>query len=158
MPKILIVGNEEFEFPLENENAGWGESVTDWATSVSDALLTVQQPNDITRSTAAILNNIAAPTAIPGFLFDTSEVISINSEYIITRTTVSPANNLVESGTIQGNYNGTDWSITVDSINNAGVTFDITSGGQVTYTSTNITGSSYAGQIIFRAKVFNEDE
>ena len=47
MPKLLTVGNEEFEFPLEGENAGYGSEITDWAEAVTTALATVQKPNDI---------------------------------------------------------------------------------------------------------------
>lgn len=157
MSKIVIVGTEEFEIPLEGENGNYGTSVTDWIVAVSDALATVQQPNDILTTVAPILNNQSSPVSIAGFSFDTSEVISINSEYIITRTTDTPAVNLVENGTIQGNYNGTAWTIVVEHINSAGVDFDITSGGQITYTSTNLTGSNYSGEIIFKAKVFNQE-
>lgn len=157
MPKILIVGSEEYEFPLQGENSDYGEQITDWATAVTDALTTVQQPNDILRTLAPINNNVSIPTNIPGFSFDTVEVRSINSEYLITRTTDSPAVNLVESGFIEGNYDGNDWFIAVRSVGNAGVSFNITPSGQVTYTSTNLVGSSYIGSILFRAKVFNED-
>lgn len=156
MPKILTVGNEEFDFPLENENGNYGESVTDWAEAVSIALETVQQPNDITTTTATILNNISSPTSVTGFSFDTSEVVSINSEFIVTRTTDVPAVNLVESGFIQGNFDGANWSISIESVGDAGIDFDITAGGQITYISTNLTGSNYTGTIRFKAKVFND--
>jgi hypothetical protein len=158
MPKELTIGNETFEFPLSGENAGWGENVTDWATAVTSALSTVQQPNDITRTTAQILNNRSTDTSVTAFLFDSSEVVSVNGEYVVTRTTTSPAQTFVQSGFIQGNYDGTNWNIIHKSVGDAGVTLDITSSGQVTYTSTNITGSAYTGVILFRAKVFNEDE
>lgn len=156
MPKILTVGTEEFEFPLEGENAGYGEQVTDWAEAVTDALTTVQQPNDILTQSAAINNNQTSAANIPAFSFDTSEVVAINAEYIIKRTTVSPVNNLVESGVIKGNFNGTSWSITIESVGDSEVELSITSAGQVQYTSSNISGSSYEGQISFKAKVFNE--
>lgn len=156
MSKTLVIGNEEFEFPEEGENSGYGESVTDWAEAVTDALSSVQKPNDITDTSATILNNISSPTAIPGFSFDTSEVIAITGEYIVTRSTDVPAVTLVEDGEIRGNFNGTSWTISHKCRGASGVSFDITSGGQITYTSTNMTGSAYAGEIIFKAKVFNQ--
>lgn len=154
MSKILIVGNDEFEFPEEGTNASWGENVTDWASAVSDALAGVQQPNDITTTTAVINNGQASYANIAGFSFDTSEVISINGEFIVKRSTDS--NNLVESGVIRGNFDGTAWAVTQTSQGNAGVTFDITSGGQIQYISSTITGANYVGIIIFKAKVFND--
>jgi uncharacterized protein YjbI with pentapeptide repeats len=158
MSKTLIIGSEEFDFPLQGENPDWGEQVTDWAEAVSDSLKSVQQPNDLLRSIATINNNVTTFTNISGFNFDTAEVRTINAEYIIKRTAVSPAANLVESGFIQGNFDGTNWNMVRRQVGDAGIEFDITPAGQVQYTTTNLTGSSYAGSIIFRAKVFNENE
>ena len=156
MPKILIVGNDEFLYPEEGDNAGYGESATAWAEAVTTALQTVQQPNDVPVTTAAILNNIAIPTSILGFSFNTSEVIAISGEYIVRRTTDSQ--NLVQNGKIEGNFDGNAWNIVHEHINSAGISFDITSSGQITYTSTLITGTNYFGEIIFKAKVFNQPE
>lgn len=158
MPKTVTIGTETFEIPAEGDEGNYGEQISDWISAASDALATVQQRNDVPNSSASILNNMTTPTSIPGFIFDTSEVISINGEYIITRTTDVPAVNLTESGVIQGNFNGSVWSIAIEAIGNAGVTFSITSDGQIQYTSTNLTGSSYVGEIRFRAKVFNDLE
>lgn len=157
MPKILIVGTEEFEFPIVGENAGYGEQITDWATAVTDALTTVQQPNDLLPTTANIANNITVFTNIPGFSFNTSEVIAINAECIIQRSLTSPATVLAENTTISGNFDGTNWTISVSGEGDSGVEFDITPAGQIQYKSSNLVGSGYLGSIIFKAKVFNQD-
>lgn len=156
MSKILIIGNQEFEFPEQGTNAPWGEQVTDWAVAVTEALTIVQQPNDIVTTTALINNNQASFANIPGFSFDTSEVVSINAEFIIKRST--DTNNLVESGLIKGNFDGTTWTCSQVSQGNAGVTFNITDAGQIQYTSTSVSGTNYSGLIIFKAKVFNDVE
>lgn len=157
MPKILVVGNEEYEFPIEGDLPGYGQNVTDWATAVTDALQTVQAPGDILPTTAAINNNVSSPAAINGFAFDTAEVLSFDAKYYVQRTTDTPAANLVESGSISGNYDGSNWNIIIGPrIKTAGISFDITSGGVVTYTSTNMTGSNYSGEIRFQAKVIND--
>lgn len=160
MPKILIVGTSEYEFPLVGENADYGEQVTDWATAVTEALTTVQQPNDILVTTAAINNNVTTFTNIPGFSFDTSEVIAIQAEATVTRSTSSPAFTVVEDFDIDGNYDGTEWTIAISSnckIDGSGVDFEITSGGQIQYKSSNLSGTGYTGAILFKAKVFNQD-
>lgn len=156
MSKTLIIGNEEFEFPVVGTNPQWGEEVTDWAEAVTDALTNVIQPNDILVQSATIANNRTTPASIPGFSFDTSEVVAINAEYIVKRTTDSPATNLVESGYITGNFDGNSWSISQRSNGFSGVEFDITTGGQITYTSSDISGTNYVGQISFKARVFNQ--
>lgn len=155
MPKILTIGTEDFEIPLQGENPDYGESVTDWMEAASDALATVQAPNDVLVSSASILNNQSSFVDISGFIFDSTEVISINAEFIVQRSTVSPSNVLVEDGVIRGNFNGTSWVYSVVSQGNAGVTFNITDAGQLQYKSTDVTGTSYAGTITFRGRVFN---
>jgi hypothetical protein len=155
MPKTVIVGSETFEIPVEGENSGYGESLTDFFVAVADALSTVQKPNDIADTTAPINNNISSFTNITGFIFDTSEVIQIQCTYQVERSTTSPAVTLVESGEIEGNYNGTDWTITIESEGDAQVEFDITAGGQMRYKSEEMVGTGYTGSIAFRAKVFN---
>lgn len=156
MSKIVTIGTETFEIPTIGANPDYGSELTDFFVAIADALENVQSPNDILRTSANIANNVTTPTNIPAFSFDTSEVISINAEYIVKRTTLVPAENLTESGTITGNYNGTAWTISLMTDGNAGVEFSITPSGQIQYTSSNMTGSSYVGEIIFKAKVFNE--
>lgn len=156
MSKILIIGNSEYEFPEQGTNAPWGEQVTDWAVAVTEALTNVQQPNDIVTTTAIINNNQSTLANISGFSFDTSEVVSINAEFIIKRNTDTTT--LVEDGVIKGNFDGSTWTCSQVSRGNAGVTFDITDAGQVQYTSTSVSGANYSGLIIFKAKVFNDVE
>lgn len=156
MSKKLLIGTQEFEIPEQGDNPDYGESLSDFFEAVSEALATVQQPNDILNTTASILNHQTTFADISGFIFNSSEVISINSEFIIQRSTVSPVNKFVESGFIQGNYNGSTWSFSVESTGNSGVEFNITNAGQLQYKSSNISpGTSYSGVITFRGRVFN---
>lgn len=156
MSKIVTIGTESFEIPTVGSNPDYGSQLTDFFVAISDSLQNVQSPNDILRTSANIANNVIVPTNIPAFSFDTSEVISINAEYIVKRTTLVPAVVISENGEITGNYNGSAWTISVTSDGNAGVEFSITPAGQIQYTSSNMTGASYSGEIVFKAKVFNE--
>lgn len=157
MPKILVVGTESFEIPLQGENADYGEQLSDFFEAVAEALTQVQQPNDILPTTASINNNISSFTNIPGFSFDTSEVIAINGEFIVNRSTTAPAQKITESGNIQGNYDGSNWTISISSDGDAEIELDINASGQVQYKSSDLTGAGYVGEIIFKAKVFNQD-
>jgi hypothetical protein len=156
MPKELVVGTEVFEFPEQGENAGWGEQVTDWAIAVTDALETVQAPGDILVTTAVISNNISSAASIVGFSFNSTEVASFTAEYYIERNTNVPAVFLTQRGTLTGLYNGSSWDFTNQFFGSSGVTFSITSGGQVQYISTNMTGSNYAGTVTFSAKAITQ--
>jgi hypothetical protein len=162
MPKILIVGNEEFEFPIEGENPGYGSEVSDWAEAVTTALETVQKPNDIPTTSQIPLTqlNINTPTNIPGFAFSTAEVIAIDSKYIFTKTYVLSGNTVVvtEVGFIEGFYDLTNWSISVRTVGDAGVSITIQPSGQMQYTLTTAfpTGStSRTLNIAYEAKVIN---
>lgn len=156
MPKTLIVGNEEFEFPLEGESAGYGSEVTDWAEAVTDALSTVQKPNDILTSTAPI-NNTGVLTNITGFSFPISEVISIECKYFVKREVTGgvDAGTYVETGFIEGYYDGENWGISIRTTGDARILLSINPSGQIQYTSTVLTGISHIGSIVFEAKVIN---
>ena len=123
MSKPLTIGSETFDFPLQGENAGWGEQVTDWATAVTDALSTVQGPADILLTSANIINNQSTFVNINGFSFSTATVDAFTAQYYVLRTTVSPAVKKVESGTIQGNYDGSNWQISIQNTGNADIDF-----------------------------------
>jgi hypothetical protein len=157
MSKIVIVGNEEFELPVQGSNPDYGEQLTDFFVAVADALSTVQQPNDLLPTQASINNNQTSFVNIPGFSFDTTEVIAINGEYIVNRSTTFPSQKLTESGLIQGNYDGNSWTISLSSDGDAEIEFDITSSGQIQYKTSELVGSGYEGTIIFKAKVFNQE-
>lgn len=156
MSKTVIVGTEEFQIPEVGENPGYGEQLSDFFVAVADALSSVQKPNDIIQTSANIANNVSVATNIPGYSFDTSEVRAISSQFLITRSTDTPAVTITESGYIEGNFDGTNWNISIRSNGNSGVDLSITPAGQIQYTSTDLAGAGYVGSIIFEAKVFNQ--
>lgn len=169
MPKIFTVGNEEFEFPLEGENAGYGSEITDWAEAVTTALETVQKPNDIPTTSEISLNAdilLNTPSPVPGFSFSTAEVIAIDAKYVFNRsyTIVDPITSLpvniveTEIGFIEGYYNGQTWGISIRTTGDAGVLLTINSSGQIFYQTTKdfpvgATGKSLT--ILYEAKVIN---
>ena len=169
MPKILTVGNEEFEFPLSGENAGYGSEITDWAESVSTALETVQKPNDIPTTSEISLNPDIAlntPAAIPGFSFSVAEVIAIESKYLFKRsyTYIDPLTSLpvnaviMEVGFIEGYFDGSNWGISTRTTGDAGVLLTINPTGQMLYQSTQdfpVGATNKVLSIIYEAKVIN---
>jgi hypothetical protein len=155
MSKTLIVGSDSFEFPEVGENPDWGSEVTDWAEAVTEALSTVQKPNDITLTNAVINNGVVTPTNINGFFFSTAEVKAIDSRYLISRSTVSPAVVITEVGYIEGYFDGTSWGISIRTVGDSSVSLSITPSGQIQYTSSTLAGTGYVGSIAFEAKVIN---
>lgn len=148
MPKILTIGTDEFEFPLEGENAGYGSEITDWAEAVTDSLSTVERPGDLINKTAPILDSQPSFTPIPEFTFSSAIVASFEAKYYIERPTSKR-----EAGFIEGYHDGSDWSIAIRVIGDAGISLDITPTGQIRYTSSSVGG---VGTIKFEAKVINK--
>lgn len=154
MSTTVTVGNKTFEIPDPGEKIGWAEDTTDYLIAVADALATVQGPNDILQTSSALANNVTTPTAIPNFLFDTSDVLSIDCDFFITRVFDSGTSTVAESGKIIGSYDGSEFTISVDSEGDSGITFDITNVGQVTYTSSNLTDHQ-SSTIVFKARTID---
>lgn len=157
MPKILTIGNEEFEFPLSGENPGYGSEVTDWAEAVTGALSTVQKPNDILTK-REVINNAAGTFSIPGFNFSTSEVVSIDCKYLVTREVIggTEPGTYVEVGYIEGYFSpSTGWGISIRTTGDASILLSITPQGQVQYQVTKIFDGTHDGLITFEAKVIN---
>lgn len=138
MTKTLIVGNEEFEYPVTGTNPSelWGSEASDWAEAVTDVLSTLRAPSDISLTTFPLSDNITSPANIIGLKFSTTVVIEVEIDYIIQR--IVGGNVIAENGKILGNYNGTDFSITRETCGDAGIEIDVTSTGQFTYTSSNL--------------------
>lgn len=149
MAITLVVNSTPFEFPQPGEQADWGAGITGWSTEVTTVLNSLKGPSDILETSAIIDNNVSTPTAISGFAFDSSTTRSFSVQCAIYRT--YDTNEKSEELTLVGLYQGASgWLLQQDGIGNAGVTLDITSGGQITYTSTNLTSSTYSGLIKFR--------
>lgn len=166
MPKLLTVGNEEFEFPLDGENPGYGSEITDWAEAVTIALGTVQKPNDIPTTSEISLNpdipitDPATTAPIPGFNFSTAEVIAIDSKYLFKRSyTIGVTNySFLEVGFIEGYFDGTNWGISIRTTGDAGVLITINPSGQMLYQSTlafPVGATNKNLSIIYEAKVIN---
>ena len=163
MPKLLTIGNEEFEFPISGENAGYGSEITDWAEAVTVALETVQKPNDIPTTSEIPLNpdiTINTYANIPGFSFPTAEVIAIESKYLFKReyTIGSTVTVVMEVGFIEGYFNGVEWGISIRTTGDAGVSIRISNAGQMEYASTKefpVGAINKKLTIIYEAKVIN---
>lgn len=151
MPKNLQIGNETFEYPIQG-NGGWGEEATAWAEAVTQALQTVQGPNDILLTTALLLNNQSTPANVSGLAFDTSEVLSVQIDYFIER---QGSTTKVESGILSATFDGSDWKLTAESTSDAGIDFTISASGQVQYTSNDLAGHT-SSTVRFRAKTIDQ--
>ena len=86
------------------------------------------------------------------------DLLSVLSDFLFisAKTFVTFDDDLID-GKITGNYNGIAWSISIVSTGDAEINFSITPSGQIQYTSNDLAGSGYVGEIRFRAKVINQE-
>lgn len=154
MARTVTIGQDTYEIPDNLENAGWGQEFSDWAVGISDVVNDFFGPNDLTLTPASINNN-QTNTDVSKFLFDVSSVRSFEAPYAIKRSTDDST--LFESGIAYGLYDGSAWTLTIGDVRgDAQVTFDITAQGQITYSSSDLAGLNYTGQIKFRAKTIDQ--
>lgn len=155
MSTTVILGNKTFEIPDPGEKIGWAEDTTDYLIAIADALTTVQGPNDILPTTSALANNQTSPAIVSGFSFSTASVLAIDCTFVVKRTFDSGTSVVTESGKIIGSYNGSEFTISVDSEGDSGTIFDITNTGQITYTTSDLT-NHVSSTVTFTAKAINQ--
>lgn len=143
MALTLQVGTEVFQYPENGTNPQeqWGEEASNWAKAVTDLLANIQGPDDISITTFSLADNVTSPTDIVGLIFSTTNVISVNVEYVIERIIPGPTV-IAESGIIMGYFDGTNFAISQQAVGNSGISIDVQNDGQFVYTSTNLSHTS----------------
>ena len=150
---LLSIQGKVYDYPdAGQDDIGWGEDATGWAEAVTEAINSLLGSGDILETTALILNNQTTATDVVGLAFSNTLVRAANIQYAVYRTDDLPTG-IAESGTIYLTYNSssTEWTLSQNKNGDAGITFSVTSLGQVQYQSTNLTGGNYSGKIIFTA-------
>lgn len=149
MSITLVVNNTPFEYPEQGEPQGWGEAATGWASEVTKVLSSVSGPSDILETADTIINNQTTFLDIVNFTFDSNTVRSFSVRGNVYRT--HGAFEKSEEFLLVGLYQGVNgWLLQQEGIGDAGITFNITSLGQIQYKSTNLVGTPYSGIIKFR--------
>jgi hypothetical protein len=157
----LVINGTTYNYPSTNDEL-WGVEATAWSQAVTDQLAVSVTNGDISQQTlVSITNNQVAPANVTNLAFDSADIRAAFVEYYIYRVWNSGANEVVECGTLYVAFKdlANEWTITQvgQNIENAGVTIDITNGGQVTYTSDNKTPSTlYSGTMKFRARILQK--
>ena len=95
--KPITIGNETYNLPLSGSSAPWGEELSDLIEALANGLSIVQGPQDISESSATILNT-AGEKDITGLAFNSAEVRSIEISYNISRK-ITKAVSIIPTGT-----------------------------------------------------------
>ena len=155
MAITLRLGDETFEIPVPG-SGNWGEQVTLYLQKNSEIIATIQGPQDILLTEAPLVNG-ATNQPIVGLSFDTSTLQQIKVEGIITRTFTTSADPKVDSFTMEGIFDGSNFHIQNEYVGtDAGVSLNINGAGQATYTAETVADTD-TFTIRFRAKAIVED-
>lgn len=161
MALTLTISGVPYSFPEQGANPPWGEDISTWAQAITNQLTGTVSANDLLLTTFSPANNQASVANVVGFSFDSASVRAFNAFYSIYRVIKTGGGTIVEeyaeSGILFGQFlNSTSaWELVQSGINvgDAGITFSMTSGGQLQYTSTNLTlgVNVYSCKLAFRA-------
>lgn len=132
MSTTVQISSNSYQIPSNNETGGtWGEDLSSALLALISKVNAISSNNDISPTTATLLNNITTNTAISGLSFSSSTVSAATITYYISRT-------VKQTGTLTVLYTGVGWNLIEGPDNgDAGIVFDINSSGQVVYQSTN---------------------
>lgn len=157
MPTNIIINNNTFAYPSPGDEPGWGSQATDAMVEVAEVLNNLQGADDIPETSFNVANNQVSASDIVGLVFNPATVRSATVDYSIYRNTDSVE--LAEKGKLElvyknGGPNGEKWTIgRVFFGDDAGLIITMTDAGQAQYTSTNISGTGYTGEMRLEATV-----
>lgn len=152
MPKLRVDGTV-YDYPSAGREPGYGEDATGWAEGVTGVLDSLSGLGTINETQSTIDNNVLVPSPIAGFVFSASQVEGADISYRVYRKT--DTQEFSEKGTLSVVYKPGDadkWFISreISVGDDSQLAFDIDVNGQVTYTSSNVTGANYMGFIKFK--------
>lgn len=151
----VVIQGTTYLVPKADANPPYGEELNDYLKALGNAYSTLVGVGDIAETTATLGNNVSSASDVEGLTFDSVLIRSADIAYQITRTTSTTTE--IESGHLGIFYNPTfavnsKWTIQRDGLGASGIEFSITDAGQVQYTSTNLSGTSYSGVIKYEAR------
>lgn len=105
---------------------------------------------DIGLTTFSAANNQSSAANVTGFAFANGTVRAFKA---LVSVAIDATSDLFEQFELQGIQKSASWELSVSKLgDDSGVTFSITSGGQIQYTSSNVSGF-VSNKISFRAQV-----
>lgn len=145
----LLIGNGT-GYTLATITPGSGISVTNGSGSITIQTTgtPASSPGDLNETSFSAANNQGTPADITGFVFSNATVRSFNA---LVSVSIDATSDLFEVFEMNGIQKSASWELVQSSGGDtSGITFSITSAGQIQYTSTNVAGF-VSNTIKFRA-------
>lgn len=151
---VTLLGTS-YTLNLQGDNPPWGEQQSDLVRAIVEALSSTINESDIFNTAFNVANNQTSPTAVTGLSFNNTTVRSAIIQFSVYR--VATGVEYSECGHMYCTYKSVanTWEISQVSVGFSDITFAITTSGQITYTSTNLT-SPTTSVMRFRASTFSQ--
>jgi hypothetical protein len=156
MPRIIISGTP-IEFPDSGESPDWSEAVIEFAEAVEDALSSAVGSYDVTPQVFTLDNTHDSTTVdLPNLTFSTSTVRAAEISIAINRSadavdSVSEFTKLLVVYNVDGTP-GSLWETSREYVGDAHITFAVSDVGQVSFTTSTLSGTNHSGLISYSAK------
>jgi len=133
------VGNQSFKVPIQGAKPSWAEDLSQIIIALAEVSQLIQNDSDILLSSAVIGNNQSSPVQFDDVSFSIASVLSFEMEYFITRIYDNGSTIVTENGSFSANYNTSgNWTSTQEGTGDSGVEFEMSAGGELQYTSTDL--------------------
>lgn len=154
MARSITISGTTYSLPDQGDPGPWGDDLSDLIEALAEVANTFSGTGDILNTTFTVANNQSSAANVAGLSFDTGTVRSAIVTYSVYRSTTLSEKG--EAGFLLLTYMSTaaNWVITRYSNDDSGLVFTVTDGGQVQYTSDNMSGASYTGTMRFSAKAY----
>lgn len=148
LPNSVTIQGRTITIPSSGTSPNWAPAMVEFMQAVETALDAVVGPYDVAPQYYTLSNELNAAVPLPLLVFSTSAVRSIYIKYSIYResTTTSEA----EAGELTVVYDtdaGT-WNMSREAVGSANLTFAISAGGIVSFTTTAMSGGTYSTGVL----------
>jgi hypothetical protein len=160
MPRLIIKGTI-VNIPDSAASPNWSPAIIQGFEVLADAVNAVTGSFDVAPQVQNIdANNNSSDITLNNLVFPPSEVRAATVYYTVARSTNDSGppdgQNLTEAGTIEISYNSSrptneKWELVRTGQGDALITFEITDLGQITFTTSPLTGVDHTGIISYRA-------
>lgn len=156
MAKQVTVNGNPYILNQQGDNPPFGEQQSELIEALVNVANNTVGTGDILTTSFNVANNVTSPTNVTGLQFDTATIRSAIIEYSIYRSTSTEE--VSECGTMLVTYKSlaASWEVARYSVGDAGIFFTLDATGQAQYTSSNMSGTGYAGLLKFKARAFTQ--
>jgi hypothetical protein len=153
------IGSQIVPIPAINADPNWAQGIITAIEALANSLNFTFGPNDVAPQEFIMQTNQGTNVVITPLAFAPQAVLAAYIYYAIYRTTTT--NTEAESGLLTIVYNpslatNSKWVVGRSFVGSSSVQFNVTDGGQVTYTSTLTPGSNFSGIITFKASTLQQ--